>query len=98
GIYLFLALMAFIVIVPFYWMLNVSLQSNNEVLNSLNVSLFPKTFSPQNYINVFFYSSTQQGSINFPRYLLNTGIVAVFSTIGGTFFSILVAFALARLN
>lgn len=98
GTYTFLSIMAFIVIIPFYWMLNVSFQSSNEVLNSLNTSLFPKVFSPKNYVNVFFYSSQQQGNINFPRYLLNTSIVAVFSTIGGTFFSILVAFALARLN
>src|SRR5690606_6315199 len=97
GIYLFLVIMALIVIIPFYWMLNVSFQSTDEVLNSLNVSLFPKVFSPRNYINVFFYTSSST-SINFPRYLLNTGIVAIFSTVGGTIFSILVAFALARLN
>ena len=97
-VYLFLTFMALIVIVPFYWMLNVSLQSSNEVLNSLNTSLFPKVLSPENYLNVFNYSSAQQGSITFSRYLLNTGIVAFFSTVGGTIFSILVAFALARLN
>lgn len=98
GTYTFLSIMALVVIIPFYWMLNVSFQSSNEVLNSLNTSLFPKVFSPKNYVNVFFYSSTSQGSISFPRYLFNTAIVATFSTIGGTFFSILVAFALARLN
>jgi len=96
--YSFLLVMALIVIIPFYWMFNVSFQSNNEVLNSLNVSLFPKEFSPQNYINVFFYSSSAQGNIDFSRYLFNTTLVAFFSTLGGTFFSILVAFALSRLN
>ena len=96
--YTFLTVMAFVIIVPFYWMLNVSFQSNNEVLNSLNVSFFPKVFSPQNYVNTFFYSSSAQGNIDFSRYLLNTTIVAVFSTLGGTLFSIFVAFALARLN
>jgi multiple sugar transport system permease protein len=90
--------MAFVVIVPFYWMLNVSFQSSNEVLNSLNVSFFPKVFSPQNYTNVFLYSSAAQGNIDFSRYLFNTILVAFFTTLGGTFFSILVAFALARLN
>jgi multiple sugar transport system permease protein len=90
--------MAFAVIVPFYWMLNVSFQSSNEVLNSLNVSFFTKVFSPQNYLNVFLYSSAAQGNIDFSRYLFNTILVAFFTTLGGTFFSILVAFALARLN
>lgn len=97
-IYTFLTVMAVIIIIPFYWMLNVSFQSNNEVLNSLNVSFFPKVFSPQNYVNTFFYSSSSQGNIDFSRYLLNTTVVAVFSTIGGTLFSIFVAYALARLN
>ena len=96
--YSFLSVMAVIIIIPFYWMLNVSFQSNNEVLNSLNVSFFPKVFSPQNYVNTFFYSSSAQGNIDFSRYLLNTTIVAVFSTLGGTLFSIFVAFSLARLN
>ncbi|MEN9819376.1 MAG: hypothetical protein RL379_154 [Bacillota bacterium] len=97
-LYTFLTVMAFVVIVPFYWMLNVSFQSSNEVLNSLNVSFFPKVFSPQNYTNVFLYSSAAQGNIDFSRYLFNTILVAFFTTLGGTFFSILVAFALARLN
>ncbi|VEU83045.1 carbohydrate ABC transporter permease [Acholeplasma hippikon] len=97
GIYIFLTIMALMIIIPFYWMLNVSLQSTDEVLNSLNVSLFPKVFSPKNYINVFFYESST-AKISFPRYLTNTLVVAVFSTIGGTIFSILVAFALSRLN
>ncbi len=97
-LYGFLAIMAFVVIVPFYWMLNVSFQSSNEVLNSLNVSFFPKVFSPDNYLNVFLYSSASQGNIDFSRYLFNTILVAFFTTLGGTFFSILVAFALARLN
>ncbi|MBM3909457.1 MAG: carbohydrate ABC transporter permease [Firmicutes bacterium] len=97
-LYSFLTVMAFVVIVPFYWMLNVSFQSSNEVLNSLNVSFFPKVFSPQNYTNVFLYSSAAQGNIDFSRYLFNTVLVAFFTTLGGTLFSILVAFALARLN
>lgn len=97
-LYSFLTVMALVVIVPFYWMLNVSFQSSNEVLNSLNVSFFPKVFSPQNYTNVFLYSSAAQGNIDFSRYLFNTVLVAFFTTLGGTLFSILVAFALARLN
>lgn len=96
--YSFLAIMALFVLIPFYWMFNVSLQSNNEVLNSISISYFPKEFSPDNYIKVFLYSSTSQGNITFMDYLKNTLIVAFFSTAAGTIFSILVAFALARLN
>lgn len=96
--YGFLAIMAFIVIVPFYWMLNMSFQSNNEALNSISVSFYPKEFSPENYYNVFVYSSVSMGSITFSDFLYNTLVVAFFSTLFGTLFSILVAFALARLN
>lgn len=96
--YSFLTIMALFVLIPFYWMFNVSLQSNNEVLNSISISYFPKEFSPDNYIKVFLYSSTSQGNITFMDYLKNTLIVAFFSTAAGTIFSILVAFALARLN
>lgn len=96
--YTFLAIMALIVLIPFYWMLNVSFQSTNEVFDSINISFFPKEFSPENYVKVFFYSTKSQGSTTFPRYLLNTGVVALFSTLFGTLFAILVAFALSRLN
>ncbi len=96
--YVFLAVMAFMVIVPFYWMFNVSLQSSREALDSTSISYYPKEFSPQNYYNVVNYSTTSGGGNTFYRFLYNTMIVAVFSTIGGTIFSIMVAFALARLS
>lgn len=94
--YLFLAIMAVIVIVPFYWMFNISFQSRNEVLNSTVVNYYPKEFSPQNYKTVLQYKA--EGDNTFSSYLTNTLVVAVFSTIGGTLFSIFVAFALARLS
>jgi multiple sugar transport system permease protein len=95
--YIFLTIMAIIVLIPFYWMLNVSFQSSHEVLNDVNPNLFPRVFSPKNYVNVFMYADSVS-KISFPRYLLNTVIVAVFSTTLGTLFSIFVAFALSRLN
>ncbi|QWB96103.1 hypothetical protein KHQ89_01245 [Mycoplasmatota bacterium] len=41
GVYIFLSIMALIVIIPFYWMLNISFQSTGEVLNSLTINFFP---------------------------------------------------------
>lgn len=97
--YAFLGVMAFIVIVPFYWMFNVSFQSKAESMDSTSLSFYPKEFSPGNYRDVLLYTSESTGvDNNFSRYLVNTLIVAFFSTLGGTLFSILVAFALARLN
>ena len=96
--YGFLTIMAIIVIVPFYWMLNVSFQSGPEAMDSTSISFFPKEFSPDNYRKTITFTSTSTGGNNFGRYLYNTAVVAFFSTLGGTIFSILVAFALARLN
>jgi len=96
--YVFLAIMAIIVLIPFYYMINISLQSNNEVLNSPQLHYFPQEISFNNYPAVFMYKSSAMGNINFPRYLLNTVIVAIFSTLLGTIASIIVAFALSRLN
>jgi len=96
--YAFLAIMAIIVLIPFYYMINISLQSNNEVLNSPQLHYFPQEISFNNYPAVFMYKSSAMGNINFPRYLLNTVIVAIFSTLLGTIASIIVAFALSRLN
>ncbi|MDR2828933.1 MAG: carbohydrate ABC transporter permease [Acholeplasmatales bacterium] len=103
-LYIFLAIMAIIVIVPFYWMFNVSLQSRDEVLklgpfaNDFNPSLFPHELTFKNYPDAFVFTETTTGSISFLPALRNTLIVAVFSTVIGTIFSILVAFALSRLN
>lgn len=97
--YLFLGIMAIIVLIPFYWMFNVSFQSAKEVMDSTSLSFYPKEFSPHNYREVLFFTSESTGADNnFGRFLYNTLFVAFFSTLGGTLFSILVAFALARLN
>jgi len=96
--YLFLTIMALFVLIPFYWMFNVSFQSINEVYDTVTISYYPREFSPQNYVNVFLYTTSTGGTATFSRYLFNTLVVAVFSTLGGTIFSIIVGFVLARLN
>src|SRR5690554_6578834 len=97
-VYGFLVLMALIILLPFYWMLNISFQSNNEIFDSLSISFFPQEFSPDNYVKVFLYETSTSAGTTFTRYLTNTLVVAFFSTVFGTIFSILIAFALARLN
>jgi multiple sugar transport system permease protein len=98
-VYLFLIVMAIFIIIPFYWMLNVSFKSVNEILfDEVTPHLFPHEFSPQNFINVLSYSKSGSDGMNFFNYLFNTIVVAVFSTLLGTIISILVAFALSRLQ
>jgi multiple sugar transport system permease protein len=89
-IYLFLVIMAIYVVLPFYWMVNTSLKSNVEV-DYLIPTFFPKDVRWENYPNAMRYAS-------FGRYMINTLIVGVLSTIGTLVTTILAAFAFARLN
>lgn len=88
--YSFLTVMSIFVLIPFYWMIITSLKSADEV------ALFPPTLFPTQ----FFFSNYAEAleKANLFRYLFNTIVVSVFSTLFGTIFSILVAFPLARLN
>ena len=90
AVYLFLAIMALMIIIPFYWMINTSLMSEAEILSS-NPVLFPTGLRFNNYVDAW-----QKADLG--RAILNTLIVSFFSTILGTIFSIFLGFALSRLN
>ncbi len=94
GLYLFLTVMAVIVLFPFYWMLISSVKSVAEY-NALNPTLWPKQFVWSNYADVF---SAEATGIDLGRMFLNTVIVGVVSTILSLIVTVLSAFALARLE
>jgi len=90
GIYLFLLIMALIVLFPFYWMVISSLKSLAEY------RLSPPTFIPQavlisNYADAF-------TTANLGRLFLNTMYVGVVSTLLSLVITIFTAFAFARLE
>lgn len=58
--------------------------------------LIPHKLSFQNYINLF--TVTSQSSMNFPRWFLNTFIVAIFSCIISTLAVMMVSYAFSRLR
>ena len=58
--------------------------------------LFPKQLSFKNYIDLF--TVTADSSLNFPRWFLNTFIVAVFSCIISTLAVMMVSYAFSRLR
>jgi multiple sugar transport system permease protein len=89
-LYLFLTVMALFIIFPFYWMINTSLKSAEEA-RLIEPTLFPKVIMWSNYARAM-----EQAT--FGRYMLNTVIVGVVSTIGTLITTILAAFAFARLN
>ncbi|MBE0701451.1 MAG: carbohydrate ABC transporter permease [Acholeplasmataceae bacterium] len=88
--YTFLAIMALVIIIPFYWMLITSLKS------AIEVEVFPPTLFPRKLIFYNYVEALERA--NLLRYFFNTILVSVFSTLFGTFFSIFVAYALGRLN
>ncbi|MBQ9468707.1 MAG: carbohydrate ABC transporter permease [Clostridia bacterium] len=89
-IYIFLTVMAVIVLFPFYWMIISSLKSLEEY--RLTVPTFwPKTFHFDNYANAF-------STANLATLFKNTVIVGVISTILSLVITVLSAFAFARLE
>ena len=89
-IYLFLSFVAFIMIFPFYWMINSSLKSMDEYYLA-NPTFWPMEVHWENYMNAW-------QAADFGRYMINTVIVGVTSTILSLLITILAAFAFARIN
>ncbi len=89
GLYLFLGIMAIIVLFPFYWMLISSVKTLNEY-NSTVPTLWPKQFRWSSYAVAF------TGELNLGRLFLNTCIVGIVSTILSLIVTVLSAYAFAR--
>ena len=90
GVYLFLLVMAGIVLFPFYWMIISSLKSLAEYRLS-RPTFFPKMILLSNYVDAF-------TTANLGRLFLNTMYVGIVSTILSLVITILTAFAFARLE
>ena len=90
GLYLFLGIMALIVVFPFYWMIISSLKSLTEY-ESTNPTFYPHEIHFENYANAF-------ADMNMTRLFLNTVYVGVVSTLLSLVVTILAAFAFARLE
>lgn len=89
-LYLFLLVMAVVVLFPFYWMIISSLKTLDEYRMSVP-TFFPRRVMFSNYLEAF--SSAKLG-----RLFLNTLYVGVVSTILSLVITILSAFAFARLE
>ena len=90
GTYLFLSVMALIVLFPFYWMVISSLKTLAEY--KLNTPTFwPTEIVLSNYTEAF-------STGNLGRLFFNTAYVGIVSTILSLVITILTAFALARLE
>ncbi len=90
--YLFLFVMALIVIFPFYWMIISSVKEMDEYRQSIP-TLFPKVLDFHNYVEVF-----TNPDLNLKQLFLNTVYVGVVSTVLSLIITVLSAFAFARLE
>ena len=90
GTYLFLIIMAVIVLFPFYWMIISSLKSEAEYRMTIP-TFFPQTIMWSNYAEAF-------TAANLGRLFLNTAYVGIVSTILSLIITVLSAFAFARLE
>ena len=90
--YLFLVILSFLVLFPFYWMLNVSLTTVNG-FESATPLLFSDNLIDgfSNYYNTF-------SIFNLGRYFVNTLIFSVITTLFMVIITVLTAFAFARLE
>ena len=90
GTYLFLIIMALIVLFPFYWMIISSLKTEAEYRMTIP-TFFPQTIMWGNYAEAF-------TAANLGRLFLNTAYVGIVSTILSLVITVLSAFAFARLE
>lgn len=88
--YVFLLIMAIIVLFPFYWMINSSLKSLTEYRMSVP-TFWPQKMLLSNYVDAF-------NTANLGRLFLNTAYVGIVSTILSLIITVLSAFAFARLE
>lgn len=92
-IYVLLAVLGLIWISPLVYLVLHSFRDEGLAYVSY---LIPKKLSFQNYINLF--TVTSKSSVNFPRWFLNTFIVAIFSCIISTLAVMMVSYAFSRLR
>ena len=90
GTYLFLGIMALIVLFPFYWMIISSLKNLDEYRQNIP-TFWPKVMVWRNYAEAFTEASLG-------RLFLNTAYVGIVSTILSLVITVLSAFAFARLE
>ncbi|MDE7299862.1 MAG: sugar ABC transporter permease [Lachnospiraceae bacterium] len=90
-VHLILAVLAVIWVLPIFFAILTSLRKEGGREKSY---IWPKGFTLDNYKNVLF----QEGSLNFPRWFLNTLIVAIFSCLLAAFFVLCVSYVMSRLR
>lgn len=90
-VHVILAILSIIWVLPIFFAVLTSLREEGGSTKSY---IWPPGFTLNNYKNVLF----QEGSLNFPRWFLNTLIVAIFSCLLAAFFVLCVSYVMSRLR
>ena len=86
-----LTIMAIIWVFPIFWVILTSFRAEK---GSYVSSFFPKSYTLNNYVQLF----TNTSVLNFPKMFVNTLIIAIFSCIVSTFFVLSVSYCMSRLR
>lgn len=92
-IYIFLSVMCIIWVLPLAWMIMTSFRGESQVFIDY---VIPKSWTFDNYIKLFTEASSS--GINFPRWFLNTLIVAACSCVISTISVLMVSYTFSRLR
>ncbi len=100
-----MALIIFVSLFPFYWMIRTAL-SSNHALYAGSTSWLPVEFNTGGFARVLGLQSAEESlaqggsgqQVQFWRYLVNSFLVATMVTIGQVFFSATAAYAFSRLR
>lgn len=95
-VYIVLSAAALIYILPFVYMVGKSLQNQSQATSTPDI--IPTEINTQNYIDVLLGSEELGERNSFPRALLNTVIIEVFSVVGQTMVCVMAAYAFARMR
>ncbi|MED4903251.1 carbohydrate ABC transporter permease [Parageobacillus thermoglucosidasius] len=90
-LYAVLVTYAIITLIPFLWALSSSFKTLEEIVSG-NISFIPKQITLDNYKQIFLEQKM------FPRWLLNSTIIAVAVTVLNLLFNSMAGYALARLQ
>ncbi|WP_297990484.1 carbohydrate ABC transporter permease [Anoxybacillus sp.] len=91
SLYTILVLYAIVTMIPFLWALSSSFKTLEEIVSG-SMSFIPKDFTLDNYKQIFIEQEL------FPRWFMNSVIIAVTVTILNLMFNSMAGYALARLH
>ena len=90
-VHLFLACLVLIWVAPIAWVVLISFRAETGAYTS---TFFPKSYTINNYVRLF----TDRSLFNFPLWFRNTLIVACFSCVISTFYTLSVSYVMSRMR